>query len=474
MDSNTQQVFVIDFKDLLFVIIKKIGFALVAGFVMAAVSFGYYYTSGNNDAEVLDASVMMDGETDSEYAERIQSINRAAGVINSIESINKQIENQREYLSESILMQIDSKNESVTTAQLIVSVDDNRINGIVNALITSYSQDLLSGDYLSELANELGTKQEYLTELISVKFGAATSVVVNTDECGSADIFTITVIGPNSDYTDSIMDCILEEIDDTYVVLEDTMILHTITLAGRQSFYMVDNNTRDLQYSAANRFDSLQKQIGNYDSSLGEIASKLGVKNKASLYAYFLDNGGDLEGSALGSAIKNSLIWFIVGVIFVVIIVVLNYIWGKKFSTQSKFFGRFPSVYRIGVVKPQNRHSSPHMLVDIITGDDTRMSVEASNKLMAANIKNLTLGMKRVLITGTADINRIEGLIKELGISADVKGNIFDNPDYLEAVSTYDGVILVEQRNYSDCRLIAAELELLANASTKLIGAIII
>jgi hypothetical protein len=93
---------------------------------------------------------------------------------------------------------------------------------------------------------------------------------------------------------------------------------------------------------------------------------------------------------------------------------------------------------------------------------------------MSANVKNLTSGMDKVLFTGTADTEKVKELVKALNIKADVKASIFEDPSCLESIADYDGIILVEQRDYSDRKLIAEELELISNADTKLIGAIVL
>ncbi len=465
----------IDPKDLFFAILKKSGLAMLVGIVIAGALFGYMFFSNSNDANILDASVRLDGESDVDYAERVKNINRAADIINSIDALNGQVANLREYTAESVLMQVNSENEAVTTAQLFITIEDSSMNGVDKALVSSYASDLTSGEYLANLATELGTKQGYLNELIRVEYAASNLTVVNTEGAsGSTGTVTITVIGPTTDYTDKIMDCVLEEVDSIYLSLDATIVPHTIALAGRQSSYMVDNTTRDQQYNVAVRFEGIQKQITQYDESLNEVASNLGIKNKSSLYAYFSFNDNEWGSSPLGSALKFAIVGLFAGAFIVLCIVALDYLIGKKFSTQSQFYGRFSGVNKVGIAKPAGKRSAFARFIDKKTGDDNMLSDENSNKLIAANVKNMTSCMNKVLFTGTADNSKIRQLVHDLGIKADVKESFFSDPNGLEAISEYDGVIIVEQRSYSDCRLIEEELELIANADTKLVGAIVI
>ena len=93
MDSNTRQQVELDFKDLFFAILNKVGLVVLVGLILACALFGYKKISSSNDAIILDASVRLSGESDVDYAERVLNINRAGDIIGSIEALNAQIDN---------------------------------------------------------------------------------------------------------------------------------------------------------------------------------------------------------------------------------------------------------------------------------------------------------------------------------------------------------------------------------------------
>lgn len=476
MDSNIQQIAKVNLKDLFFVILKKLVFVILIGLVFAGALFWYKYNSTAKDVNVLDISKKLEGESDAAYEERKLNANRAKDIINSEYAIDYQIGKQRDYVANSLYMQIDPMNEAVTTAQLVIEISDNTTSGINSALALSYVQYLKSGEYLIDLSEELGTEQAYIKELVSVYYNDSTSVVINSDDdSGSISTVAITVVGPTTEYTDEIMDCIIQEVDVAHLMLSDSMCSHNVSIVGRQSFNMVDNTTKEYQYNAYNRFETLQKQIGLYDESLDDIASKLGV-SKDSFYAYysFNDESWVNTNAPMKAGTKYSVVGFALGCFVVLLIIVANYMFSKRFATQAKFYTRFPLVKKVGVAKPVYRRSPINKLIDQITGDDNKLTDEDNNKLMAANIRNLTLGMDKVLFTGTAELSKIKMLVEKLGIKADVKASFFADPECLATISDYDGVIIVEQRNRSECNLIVEELKLIANTNTKLIGAIII
>ena len=477
MASKRKITFEIDIRDLMFVVLKKIGIILLSGIVISCALFFYKYNSSVSAANTLNAEVKLNGETEFDYLKRVRNINRAIDIFESIDKLNEQVDVQRAYVSDSIIMRIDATNEAVTTAQFVFTINKNYTAGIDNALVSSYSTYLISGSYLEDLANDLGTRQEYLNELIKVDYSENSSVIFNTEgSLGCTGNVTITVIGPSFDYTDKVMDCIIGELDARHNELDSSLISHSISMVGRQNSYMLDNHTRDLQYNAANRFEVIQKQIDSYNDSLDKLASALGVKNRDNLYNYFhnIDSKVDASNVARYKAVKSAVIGFVVVVFFMFLFITINYVFGKKFITQTSFFDRFQDVRKIGVVKPERKRSAYSVLIDRKTGDDNDLSDEINIKLLAANIKNLTSGMNKILVTGTADPKIVKDVVSKLNLKFEVKDSFYVDPSCLESLSDYDGVILVEQRSYSLNKNVSEELDYIRNADTELIGAIIV
>jgi hypothetical protein len=472
---------IVDIRDLLYVILKKIGIIFLVSLIFAGVLGGYKFLSTRKVAEtnvssILDASERLSGESDAKFSERQLDVNHANDLVNSIKALNRQIENNREYVSDSVLMQIDSEKEAFTCVNLIVNSNSEQTSGVDMALASTYRQYILSGDYLSPVSEDMGISQGYITELFSVNIDTSSVNVSDVDDNGSMRVVSVKVIGPSIEFTDRIMDIILESVESKCVELNRTLIPHTVTVTAKQSSYNVDYSTRDKQTSITYRFESLQQQITNYDKSLDIVAAKLGV-SKTSIYSYFEcdpDLFSPVATSPIKSVLKFALIGFVFGLVIVIFIISFIYIFGSKFSTQGKFFNIFNTLYKIGVVKPENRRSKFSSFIDRKTGDDNCMSTENSIKVLSANIKNLTSEFSKLLITGTAEVSKIEKLVKDLDINADVKANFFVDPKGLETISKYDAIVLVEQRNYSDCNLVAEELRLVENSRVKLIGVVII
>ena len=481
-----QQTSNIDIKGLFLYLIKKAFVILLVGILISGIVFFcscFFVANKSNDEEniVFDLSVRLPDESDIEYAERVRNINRSNDLIKCIEVLYNQLENHRKYVTDSIFMKINAENEAVSTVNLTITADSSNTNKSELALASAYKQYVLSGEYLNELEDYKENKG-YITELIKANY-ENTVVVNNSSDTANMIVLTITVIGPTTDFTDMIMDTLLNNVEIEYSELNKSVAMHSINIVERQSSYMVDSSTRDKQMSLTYRFESLQQQISSYDSALDNVASSLGLE-KARLYDYFSNNDNVLvnntnnvdnkTGSRVKTSVKYSILSFALYFVVLVFVLVMKYLYSMKFTTQSRFFCRFPGVLCIGVVKPTSKRTKFSKCIDIHSGDDNKLSLENSNKLLSANVRNLTSGMDKVLVTGTADNSRIKNLVKDLGIKADVKDSFFIDPSTLGILSEYDGVIIIEQRDYSDCKDIAEEISLISNAHTHLIGAIIL
>ena len=64
--------------------------------------------------------------------------------------------------------------------------------------------------------------------------------------------------------------------------------------------------------------------------------------------------------------------------------------------------------------------------------------------------------------------------MKALGLKGDLKPGIHKDPNVLKAVTDYDGIVILEQRNVSLKKDIEGEISLIDNSGTEIIGAVIL
>lgn len=479
-------------KDLLYALLRNLGIILIVAVLLGGVLFAYKITRTGGSAtgsNVLNISTQNEGESDVEYQLRKQKVGRAKDLANTITKINSQIDHQRRYLSDSVYMQIDAENVYETKVQYVITLKDNATAGVDRALVNAYQNAISSGTYLDDYAKEHDLKSDYIKEVISFESAVSDSTIFSTENgVSKAASFTAKIIGPSNEFTGDIAALIEEKVEESFGQLKNNVADHKITLVAVQDNIKVDAGIRDNQANQTTRIETLQKQIIGFNDALDQIAKDLGVSGKEEILEYFASE--DLYGEAgvpaadnaenvsfwgtVKPAIKYGVIGFVAGFAVVAVILVLAYVFGKKITTQAQFFGKFKSVKKIGVMKPTGKRCKYTEFIDVRSEDDSVMSAENNTKLIANNYSNITKGLNKVLITGTGEKKAMEETVKKLGIKGDFKPDLFSDPDILKVIPDYDGVVLLEQRKVSLSKNIANEIDLINNAGTKIIGAIII
>lgn len=479
-------------KDLLYALLRNLGIILIVAVLLGGVLFAYKITRTGGSAtgsNVLNISAQNEGESDVEYQLRKQKVGRAKDLANTITKINSQIDHQRRYLSDSVYMQIDAENVYETKVQYVITLKDNATAGVDRALVNAYQNAISSGTYLDDYAKEHDLKSDYIKEVISFESAVSDSTIFSTENgVSKAASFTAKIIGPSNEFTGDIAALIEEKVEASFGQLKNNVVDHKITLVAVQDNIKVDAGIRDNQANQTTRIETLQKQIIGFNDALDQIAKDLGVSGKEEILEYFASE--DLSGEAgvpaadnaenvsfwgtVKPGIKYGVIGFVAGFAVVAVILVLAYVFGKKITTQAQFFGKFKSVKKIGVMKPTGKRCKYTEFIDVRSEDDSVMSAENNTKLIANNYSNITKGLNKVLITGTGEKKAMEETVKKLGIKGDFKPDLFSDPDILKLIPDYDGVVLLEQRKVSLSKNIANEIDLINNAGTKIIGAIII
>ena len=479
-------------KDLLYALLRNLGIILIVAVLLGGVLFAYKITRTGGSAtgsNVLNISAQNEGESDVEYQLRKQKVGRAKDLAITITKINSQIDHQRRYLSDSVYMQIDAENVYETKVQYVITLKDNATAGVDRALVNAYQNAISSGTYLDDYAKEHDLKSDYIKEVISFESAVSDSTIFSTENgVSKAASFTAKIIGPSNEFTGDIAALIEEKVEASFGQLKNNVADHKITLVAVQDNIKVDAGIRDNQANQTTRIETLQKQIIGFNDALDQIAKDLGVSGKEEILEYFASE--DLSGEAgvpaadnaenvsfwgtVKPGIKYGVIGFVAGFAVVAVILVLAYVFGKKITTQAQFFGKFKSVKKIGVMKPTGKRCKYTEFIDVRSEDDSVMSAENNTKLIANNYSNITKGLNKVLITGTGEKKAMEETVKKLGIKGDFKPDLFSDPDILKVIPDYDGVVLLEQRKVSLSKNIANEIDLINNAGTKIIGAIII
>ena len=153
MDHGNSPAVELDVKDILLFVLRKAHIVLLIGIAVALFAFGFAYyksekasSTASIESVVLNTEAPMANESNLEYSNRIQLVNRAHTIMDNIESMNSQCDYLRNYIDNSLLMQLDPMNVSVSEVNFIIETDGEVSDGISDALIDSYANSVRSGN----------------------------------------------------------------------------------------------------------------------------------------------------------------------------------------------------------------------------------------------------------------------------------------------------------------------------------------
>lgn len=472
----------INLFDLFCVVLKKSVMILIVSLALSICFFVYGYrasvsnVNGSEISRILDIDNRLPDERDDAYSNRVMKVNRARGLMTSIDVANFQVSTLENYINSSYLMRIDPNNTAHSTAQVAISLDGENQNGMCEAICSAYKYDLLYEDYIETVAQEVDCSPEYIRELICIDdYSESRSEVSSSiDELSiygtgeHARVINIVVISDSIELSDLILDALLDEMSSKYDVIYSGVGEHSVDLVGRQSYISYDSFVSESQRDVVTTLNTLQNQLNNYYNSLDALANHLGLADRNSFYEY-----GDSGSSGVRNCVLYSVIGFLLGAVISISFYIVKYIWGDRLLSQSQFFSYHKNINKIGVCNPLVKKSKINSLLDTLTEDDSGLSLDKTNEIVIANYKNLVSNDKALLV-GTANPSEVQNIIRTVGIADAVVFNVFEDPSVLRMAADYDGFVLVEQRGKSSKKAIRKEIELLSNTGKKIIGAIII
>ena len=485
MSDNMSQAVEIDLKDLLCILLKKTGILLLAGVIFAIAACGYLFIDTRKAADkvvknnnVLDLETRLSGESDDEYANRINNVNRAHDIMLSLDTLNEKVEVQNSYLADSLYMHLDPLNVSRSVASVAIAFTYPTDYAVKEAVCSAYQLYFTSNYGLADAAAELDVSPENLCELVSCsRSSGVNSVGVLIDDSNNITwVLTISAIGPSVDFTETVLDSIISGFDEAKDMVGNDVAHHTLNVINRSNTVSFSEKVMADQLSAVKTLNDLQTQIKNLNSNLDDIGKQLGFEDRNGFYqpAAAAGTAAVSPVPSVSSIIKYCGLGFLLGIIVACCCIAVRYIYGRKIMSQYQFFLFFAGLDKIGVCKPQGDRSKYISFFDCLSGDDSGLSEENTNGIISNNYANLTSGMNKVLITGTAEEETAKKVISDLKLKGDVELNMFSNPDVLKDAAEYDGVVLIEQRGVSDKKLVSEQIRLLKNSGRKIIGAILI
>ena len=369
-------------------------------------------------------------------------------------SIQREIDHQREYLEESILMQLDYYDIHEAKVSLYISTDYQIMPDMEyqntderGTILNVYHVACTCDKVLEEVARQMGIETKYLKELVTVT-------------TSNNRILSIYVWQTNSADAERIRDLILAQMDGVGEEITNTIGEHTMSVVNDSVGVVVDTSVADLQEEARGR-------LTEAETSLAQVQSELKAVTKSA----------DTGTSAGTAAVKDSFVWAviggIVGVFLGTVAACWGFIFGDKVTSGEEIKCRF-GIKLIGGVWSGRKKCDPITAALMTAEGRVSRNSDDNLELIAPNISNYSGGAVSILLAGAENGELADLLQPRLGkVKLIPCGSLVTSAAALRLLPGCDGVLLVEKRGISRYSAAAREMERVRDAGKHLIGCII-
>lgn len=416
--SQTMQIRI---KDILALIVRYAK-PIIIFTIICAILFGCYAGyKGYSDVYVV---------SDSDYYRELSEYNAQKKTINlQIEQTQQLIDSERQYVSDSLLMQIDPNNEYVTNVYAAISGIDT----------SSVGKMIASGDVAeSYLANRIASLYGAYWETIDLNEALKTSsfenysnkylrevVEFSSEETG---VLAISVIGSDPDETESLANAMFNVLLNYKDTVATNSYDHSLNLIGSSTKTVIDKELNDIQQNHYTLISDNVKVLEGQKSSLSAL------------------NAPDSIGKNI---VKFVLIGFVLGAfISICWVVISNFLGDYVLSAQQ--LRDNANIDCIGSTCSAGK-SLLAKAAGNISGDPYFASSQDALVYIQESAKSRLQSAKNVLLISTLDISHsndeiagIIGNLEKAGYSVEFVGNANNNPKLFAGISDCDKAIFVE------------------------------
>ncbi len=404
------------------------------------------------------------------------------------------------YLSSSVKMEIDSSSAPTYTLQYVIDTHYNAVyptieyKDFTGDIIAAYGSRLINNDTTSKIRDEIGwdTDLAYIQELISTTTTtAATTATTETEGSNVAeDTMTVTIYAPDEESARNIGKIIKDEISTQKSEMETIFGSFDITLVSEQYSETVANDILTIKQGYVSNLNTIFTAINNLSKNMTTaqtayynalVAQYMYDGSDDEIVTTVPDTGDTAEESTSSIKIsldkKNCAVGILAGIILVVLIEVLKYIYTARIKRAEDMDYTF-GVKVFGVQSPEKKGLDKALEKAFASrllsySNDERLSMINAGIAISAEKNDI----KSLYITGSVSDDSLanklaEGLKDKLG-SVEFGRSILVDPESLEKMSKCDAVVLIERTHDSRCDEIKNELDICKTSGVKVLGCVV-
>ncbi len=447
--NHENQGHIIRMKDLLFSVLYQWKTILLWAVVLALLAGAY--TAAATYKTLSDQKLLE--QYDQENAASIADYeSKKAALQLLVDNAQMQLEEQVNYLENSLLMNVDYHSVAVAHISLFVSTDYKILPGMeyqnpdtTNAVASAYEGLLTAKETLAAMAAEMNMEAKYLQELITV---------VNEDD----QMLNVFVYHQDEESAKKIAQMLIQAVDSYNSRVAQSIGPNTVTVVLDTVGIAVDTELAERQQTEK---DLLQTYRDNLQTQQ--------------------DKRNQLSGPALRQIpqMKDSIKWCVIGAVVGALLAVIFVC--IRFLVSDKLYGAevmqmLFDIHILGGASATGRKCGA--INRWLKKKEGRVfeNTDANDQFLAANIRSRSANMKTVLVAGSAEEEQITRLLERLPmqqLQLCYCGSLLKSAEAMNALPQCDGVLLVESCAGSTYRQIRKSLDCAVNAGKPVVGAIL-
>lgn len=435
----------LDLKALLFYVLRQwkpiIIFAVVFAVLLGGILSVVEYVTG-----------LKVDEENSYWAEYLEYQDTLALYEDLIETTQTKVDNQKDYIDNSILMKADHRNVYMAKATFYVDTDYQILPENVyqtpdktGSLAWFYENYLQDYSIYEEIGAEIGIDAKYLMELIATGISNEETIVIS-------------ITHPYERTARNIMEIFQRELYEVHDHLVKTVGEHSLTKMSDTCGVYVSESIKYIQQSNLDELLVHQENLIDYKKELHALK----------------EDGGPGELNVIFAFIKGVIIGGVVGgVLAVVYYAAMSILKNQVHAPEQLVSG-----YGIPVMGELiYKNTKPNKIMKLLNKLEGRIpeNTEANMHFLAENLRNHCGDAGNILICSDGNVEQSAELAESLkqyfaNVEFVPAGNLLKDAFAVQMLSKCDAVLRLVGRDHSANKAIRKELVMIDECNKKLIG----
>ncbi len=469
---------IITVADLLREIGRRFWIVVVLMVIFAVLLGGYKYYRDSRSAQKSESStevVVENGSLSQEEAEAVDNVMVAKA----------NMDEQQNYVNNSVLMQIDPFNESTVILQYHVEVPDNEDAEMYSQdLMKSYEGYINNGALAAGLVDEgYPLEVQYLGELLSysveTESGSEEDLSLYGLTGAASTTFDLKIIQVDEESAQELADLIVKDLESYTDVLNDSVGEHSLVLVDQTYSRVVDSPLRTYKYDRVNNINTMAEKIEEMEADFSSTQLEyLQQREEQKETASTGTENETIESASASVHISRRyvILGIVIGFILACVYIILAYVLRGRINTSNdirymynlRVLGELRTAYGKGGKAIRKRH--------------VRIPPEKQLDLLVANLKDACHenGVQKILIGGSGKLEADQELaqnlkeaLKAYGIQAEYVADLPYSVDAVDLMTTYKAVVLLETIRHSDYRTMEDEIRTCMEHEASILGVVV-